>query len=228
MSSAQPTSGDRNLEGYLHRSLYHRTVAEKEEEFVINLLRPRQDRVLEVGPGNGRFTRHLVQLARELTVCDIAAQALQKTAARIGVHNNVRYQELAFEQLERLTDYGRFDAVVAVRVVPHTADWRASLQHLFDAVRPGGWVVFDLWNRQSFIGLLMKVFPPREPVAVHRLTRREIRDALRNVPGRLVATYRWGYPRIGPLHLDELGSFFAPTSAYSTLYAFQKHVDVER
>lgn len=225
MSSNSERPGERSLEGFLHRSLYHRQVAEKEEEFVINTLRPRQDRILEVGPGNGRLTRHLAIIARSLTVCDQDPRALEKTGARVGPQHHIAYHALALERLQQLPDYGHYDAVVAVRVVPHTADWQDSLERLFAAARAGGWVIFDLWNRQSFVGLLMKIFPAREPRPVHRLTRREIRDAIHKLPGRLIATYRWGYPRFGPLHSDDLGALVAPGAAYSTLYAFQKHAN---
>ena len=207
---------------YQLRSLYHRTVAEKEEEFVVAALRPKQERVLEVGPGTGRFTRHLAQLAESLAICDISPQVLERVAARFGPQKHVTYRRAGFDELDQLAEYGRFDAAVAVRAAPHAADWRSALKQLFGAVRPGGLVLFDLWNRESFVGLLMKAFPRREPVAVHRLTRREIRACVAALPGEVVATYRWGYPRIGPLHADGIGSLVCPSWAYSTLYCMRK------
>jgi SAM-dependent methyltransferase len=169
------STDDRDCGLYLHRSLYHRGVAEREEEFVVNMLRPRQERVLEVGPGTGRITRHLVKLAGSLTVCDRDEAMLEKVRRRLGDHERVAYYPIALEDLHQTPDYGRFDAAVAVRVAPHAADWRVAIDRLLGAVRPGGLVVFDLWNRQSFVGALMKLFPRDEPVPVHRLTRREIR-----------------------------------------------------
>src|SRR5687768_8197169 len=90
MSSEEAGSSKFPCTRYLHRSLYHRGVAEREEEFVVNLLRPRQARVLEVGPGTGRITRHLAPLADSLTVCDIDAEILNKVQARVG-NANVNY-----------------------------------------------------------------------------------------------------------------------------------------
>jgi hypothetical protein len=81
-------------------------------------------------------------------------------------------------------------------------------------------VLFDLWNRQSFIGGLMKLFPRDEPV--HRLARREIREAVASLPAQVVATYRWGYPRLGPFHADDLCSVLFPSWAYSTLYCVRR------
>lgn len=209
-------------DAYQFRSLYHRTVAEKEEEFVVNMLRPRQGRVLEVGPGTGRITRHLVHLAESLTVCDLYPAVLEKVAARLGPGEHTNYLPLAWEQLDRAPDFGRFDAAVAVRVVPHAADWRGAIASLFAAVRPGGLVLFDLWSRHSFVEALLKVIPRQEPIAVHRLPRREVQASLATLPGRRVSQYRWGYPRLGPFHLDELGALLAPSWAYSTLVCIQK------
>jgi SAM-dependent methyltransferase len=207
---------------YLHRSLYHRGVAEREEEFVVNALRPRQGRVLEVGPGTGRITRHLALLADSLTVCDVEEAMLEKVQARLGADDRVDYRSLDLERLNELPDYGRYDAAVAVRVVPHADDWRKGLEQLLGAVRPGGLAVFDLWNRQSFVGSLMRLFPRSEPAAAHRVTRREIREAIASLPAEIIAAYRWGYPRLGPIHLDDLGSAFFPSWAYSTLYCVRK------
>jgi SAM-dependent methyltransferase len=147
---------------------------------------------------------------------------LEKVRTRLGADDRINYRLLGLEQLDELPDYGRFDAAVAVRVVPLAADWRKALEQLLGVVRPGGLAVFDLWSRQSYIGWLMRLFPRAEPAAVHRLARREIRDAIAGLPVEVVATYRWGYPRVGPFHLDELGAVFFPSWAYSTLYCVRK------
>jgi SAM-dependent methyltransferase len=216
-TSSQGENRDGSL--YLHRGLYHRGVAEREEEFVIAMLRPRQERVLEVGPGTGRITRHLAQLARSLVVCDHDASALGRLRERLA-DERIEYQPIALENLEQTPGYGGFDAAVAVRVVPHAADWRAAVDQLLAAVRPGALAIFDLWNRQSFVGALMKVFPRDEPV--HRLIRCEIREKIASLPADVVATYRWGYPRIGAVHADDLGAALFPSWAYSTLYCLRK------
>jgi 2-polyprenyl-3-methyl-5-hydroxy-6-metoxy-1,4-benzoquinol methylase len=212
---------DRDCSLYLHRSLYHRGVAEREEEFVVNMLRPRQEHVLEVGPGTGRLTRHLVELSASLTVCDRDEEILQKLRDRLGTAKQT-YYPIALENLVETPGYGGFDAAVAVRVVPHAADWQDAIKQLTEAVRPGGLVIFDLWSRQSFVGALMKLFPRPEPVAVHRLTRREIHEAAATLQAELIAAYRWGYPRLGPFHLDDLGSILFPSAAYSTLFCFRR------
>jgi SAM-dependent methyltransferase len=147
---------------------------------------------------------------------------LEKVKDRLGDNDRVDYRRLGLEQLDKLPDYGCFDSAVAVRVVPHAADWRAGLERLVGALRPGGLAVFDLWSRQSFVGGLMRLTPQAEPAVVHRLTRREIRAAMGSLTAEVVAAYRWGYPRIGPIHLDDLGSVFFPSWAYSTLFCVRK------
>ena len=194
---------------------YGRAVATAEERRVAAWLAPRQERVLEVGPGTGRFTQHLAGLASALQVCDISQKMLDTVRQRLGEQPHVTYRLLGIEKLPSLSDYGRFDAVVAMRIVPHVPDWRAALMTLCGAVRPGGLVIFDLWNRDSYVGLTRRLLRRRTEVLTHRLARAEIRAALAALPVDPVGSYRWGYPRLGPFSLDAPGSRLCPSWAYS-------------
>ncbi|MHB8079038.1 MAG: class I SAM-dependent methyltransferase [Candidatus Krumholzibacteriia bacterium] len=194
---------------------YMRAVAEAEERRVAAWLAPRQERLLEVGPGTGRFTRHLAGLADDLQVCDISQKMLDTVRQRLGEQPQVTYRLLGIEELPGLPDYGRFDAAVAMRIVPHVPDWRSALTTLCDAVRPGGLVIFDLWNRDSYVGLTRRLLRRRAEVLTHRLSRVEIRAALAALPVDPVASYRWGYPRLGRFSLDVPGARLCPDWAYS-------------
>ncbi len=168
------------------------------------------------------MTRHLCQLADALTVCDVDSETIFNLKERFRAQGQFDFRVLPFESIEQLPGYGRFSAAVAVRVVPHVADWRGALQRLVRSVRPGGLAIFDLWNRQSFVGLLMKAFPRAEPVVVHRLSRRDIKEALAGLPAQPIAALRWGYPRVGPFHLDDLGASLFPSFAYSTMFCVRR------
>ena len=194
---------------------YMRTVAEAEERRVAAWLAPRQERVLEIGPGTGRFTRHLAGLAGTLQVCDISEKMLDTVRQRLGEQPHVTYRLLGIEELTGLPGYGRFDAAVAMRIIPHVPDWRSALTVLCGAVRPGGLVIFDLWNRDSYVGLTRLLLRRRTEVLTHRLSRAEIREALAALPADLIASYRWGYPRLGRFSLDTPGSRLCPSCAYS-------------
>jgi SAM-dependent methyltransferase len=195
---------------------YYASVARKEEKFVA--AHTDGPRVLEVGPGTGRFTRHLVQCAGTLTVCDTSERMLTRVRDSLGDVADIDYQQLAMENLTQLPNFGRYDTAIAMRVIPHIVDWRGAIISLHDAVRPGGVVIFDLWNNESFIGLVRKLFRRRSAVYTHRLRRVDIRDAVDSLNANVVATYRWGYPRVGALSLDELGSRVWPSAAYCTVF----------
>ena len=205
-----------------HRGIYQRQVAEREEEFAVACLRGAPlATVLEVGSGTGRFTRHLLQLAKRVVATDVSEAMLDKTRTRVGDAANLVCHVAEIAQLPEVPHYGEFDAAVAMRVVPHCPDWEAALQVVFAAVRPGGLVLFDLWNRHSFVGWLLRQQQHDDLEHVHRLTPAEIRSAVERLPGEVVATMRWGYPRLGPLQCDSLFALLAPERAYSTTFCMR-------
>ena len=205
-----------------HRGVYQRQVAEREEEFVVNCLRAHlPQRVLEVGSGTGRFTRHLAQIAKRVVASDIDQEMLDKTRRRVGDADHVSYHAAEFGGWDKLPGYGSFDAAIAMRVIPHCHDWQAALRTVADAVRPGGLLIFDLWNRNSFVAWLLRRQQHDDWELVHRLTPGEIRTAVDALPGKTISTLRWGYPRLGPLACDDLFALLLPSRAYSTTFCVQ-------
>jgi SAM-dependent methyltransferase len=218
--SADTTASYDRLE---HRGNYQRQVAEREEEFVVNCLRrDPPPKLLEVGSGTGRFTRHLQQLGGQVVATDVSEEMLDKTRRRLGEATGVHYRLSTVSRLPEIAGYGQFDAAVAMRVVPHCEDWRAALEIVVAAVRPGGLVLFDLWNRSSFVGWLLRRQQHDDLDLVHRLEPSEIRSAVARLPGEVIDTLRWGYPRLGPLQADGLFSLLLPERAYSTTFCLRK------
>jgi SAM-dependent methyltransferase len=213
-----------------HRGIYQRQVAEREEEFVINSLRREllQSKnpsrlILEVGSGTGRFTRHLQQLATAVVATDVNEEMLDKTRRRLGEAIGVSYQVSNISGLPKLAGYGRFHATVAMRVIPHCDDWQAALEIVANAVRPGGIVLLDLWNRRSFVAWLLRKQQYDDLELVHRLEPAEIREAVEQLPCKVIDTLRWGYPRLGPLQADGLFALLLPERAYSTTYCLRRN-----
>lgn len=201
---------------------YHHRIAELEERFVVRAIGSGVPRVLEVGPGTGRFTRHLAELAERLTVCDLSQKMLDYVQARLRNPANAAFRHLPIERLNELEDYGQFDAAVAMRIIPHVPDWRAAIRSLLGAIKPGGLVIFDLWNRDSWVGLTRKLLNRRSEVLTHRLDRHTIRISVAELPVDIVDTFRWGYPRLGSVDFDRIGSRMAPSLAYSTVFCCRK------
>jgi SAM-dependent methyltransferase len=204
---------------FTHR--YHQNISEQEERFVASRLGSRIGRVLEVGPGTGRFTRHLATLADDLWLCDISQEMLDRARERVGNHRSAHFVCEDIESLANLPCAGKLDAVVAMRVLSHVPDWQAALRSLCQVVRPGGVVIFDLWNRFSYVGLIRAIFRRPTEVLTHRLAPGEIQATLRQLPIDVLESFRWGYPRLGTFSLDRLGARVLPSLAYSTVFCCQ-------
>ena len=212
----------RQYENLTYRGHYHRRVAEREEEFVMSQLLPQQDHVLEIGPGSGRFTRHLSVISKRLSVCDVNEDQLAGLPGRVENPSSLELIHADVADLESHPSFGVFDAVVAMRVLPYLDDWRHGLELVWRAVKPGGLALFDLWNCQSFEAWVVDRLHGPEPVEPYRPPMQEINLAVDRLGGSVVGKLRWGYPRIGSLSLDGVGGLFWPNRAYSTTFSLRK------
>lgn len=101
-------------------------------------------RVLEIGCGAGRFTEHLVRLAKEVVAVDLS-DAVYHNAA-LGAPNLIALQA----DLMNLPPLSQpIDLVFCRGVIQHTPDPVRSIQKLFDYARPGGLVIFDVYLKSG-------------------------------------------------------------------------------
>jgi ubiquinone/menaquinone biosynthesis C-methylase UbiE len=107
--------------------------------------------VLEVGGGTGRLTGELLAASDRVTVVDIAPNMLTKLRQKYGQEKRLAVHSWNVFELDRLPGYGRFDALLCMRVLPHIEDIAKALAILGGAIRPGGLVMIDFWNRQSYV-----------------------------------------------------------------------------
>jgi ubiquinone/menaquinone biosynthesis C-methylase UbiE len=118
-----------------------RLIAETQEQQIAAFLAPVEGRrVLDVGTGTGRAAIALAKRGAIVTGVDASAEMLQvaqRRAAETGAHVTfIRGDAHGLEFPDR-----SFDAVVCLRVLMHTPDWRASLRELCRV--SDGRVVFD-------------------------------------------------------------------------------------
>ena len=118
-----------------------RLIAASQEQVIAAFLEPIGGRtVLDVGTGAGRAAIALARRGAVVTAVDASAEMLavaRRTAAAAKVPVT-----FAREDAHRLTFAdGSFDAVVCLRVLMHTPDWRQSLGELCRVARHR--VVFD-------------------------------------------------------------------------------------
>jgi len=103
---------------------------------------------LEFASGHGRFTRHLAKALgpRRVTVSDVVADAVQFARGAFGVSGFV-----STAQPENLDWADRHDVVFVLSLFSHLprGSWGRWLKRLFDAVAPGGVLVFSTHGAEA-------------------------------------------------------------------------------
>lgn len=108
--------------------------------FPLELLRDME--VLEIGCGAGRFTEHLVKHAKQVTAVDYSEAVFHNAALGAPNLTAIRADVLAMPKFS-----AGFDLVFCRGVLQHTRDPRLSMKALFQLVRPGGLVIFDVYKK---------------------------------------------------------------------------------
>lgn len=210
---------DRFASDYDHQrfaSAYHRDVAAREEAFVAARV-PAGGRVLEIGCGTGRFTRHLVARADRVVAVDLSREMLGIVQDKNPDAGNLELVHASLFDLPGRIE-GPFDAVISMRLIPHLDDQVGALRVIRSLLRPGGTAIVDFWNRWSFIGLARILLRRTSRAVIHYRTPGNAHALLVEsglAPG---ATLAWGYPRVGRYSLDRAGAALVPAWAYSTTF----------
>jgi 2-polyprenyl-3-methyl-5-hydroxy-6-metoxy-1,4-benzoquinol methylase len=170
-----------------------RLIAETQEQVVASFLAPVEGRViLDVGTGTGRAAIALALRGAVTTGVDASAEMLtvaRRTARAAGVDVSLARgdaHDLAFADRS-------FDAVVCLRVLMHTPDWRRSLAELCRVA--SGRVVFDYPAMASAAALQAVVrhalHAAGAKVEAYRvLSDRAVRTALERNGFRIADTHR--------------------------------------
>ncbi|HUK62423.1 MAG TPA: class I SAM-dependent methyltransferase [Dongiaceae bacterium] len=170
-----------------------RLLADTQESVIVDFLAPLAGRtLLDVGTGTGRAAIALARRGAVVTAVDASAEMLGVANARArdeGV--TVTFRE---EDAHALSCGDRsFDAVVCLRVLMHTPDWRRALGELCRVARVC--VLFDYPALSSVAALqagVRRVAARRgRPVEAYRVfTEREVRAELARHGFRLARVHR--------------------------------------
>jgi SAM-dependent methyltransferase len=106
--------------------------------------------VLEIGSGAGRFTDYLVDIAGQVLTVD--PSAIYANVA-LGAANLIAVRADLFDVPVRRE---KIDVVFCRGVTQHTFDSQKAIMRLFDYVKPGGIVLFDIYALKWFTPLCTK------------------------------------------------------------------------
>jgi len=99
--------------------------------------------ILEAGCGAGRFTEILLENDSLITAVDLSVAVLANKENN-GQKSNLRIARASITELP--FEEGQFDIVFCPGVVQHTPNPSASIMALYNAAKPGGWLVFDQYR----------------------------------------------------------------------------------
>ena len=146
-----------------YQKKYMQRQDQRERAFVRQRVRP-GGRVLEVGCGTGRITRLLTEISSSVTAVDVSKEMLKLTRAKLRDRDNLKLIQGDLFGLTKYLPFSSFDVVVCLRVLPHIANMSEALGVLAASAVPGGQVVFDMWNRNSLIGLARRLLRRRHRI----------------------------------------------------------------
>ncbi|MDR2417050.1 MAG: methyltransferase domain-containing protein [Holosporales bacterium] len=132
----------------------------------------RHAQILEIGCGTGQLSRRLLHQYRSsrILLVDIAPNMVAHCAQKLGHHQNVSFEVMDAE-LIRVVHF--FDLIISSMTVHWFSHISETLQHLKEALRPGGSLVFCTLGPSSLhewreaglecnVDLGVRDFPSRE------------------------------------------------------------------
>ena len=130
--------------------------------------------VLEIGSGAGRFTDYIVDIADQVITVD--PSAIYANVA-LGAENLIAIRADLFDvPIKR----EKIDVVFCRGVTQHTSDTQKAIRRLFDYVKPGGIVLFDVYALKWYTPFCTKYW--LRPLTRRVSTERFVQWAERWVP----------------------------------------------
>lgn len=125
------------------------------------MCRPRQAmKILEIGCGDGEFTKRISKLSVEIIAIDVTPRVIQRAK------RNLKFKKVIFklENAEKLTfKDDTFDVVCGISILHHV-DFEKALKETFRVLKVGGQIFFtepNLLNPHIFLGLNIGFFRRR-------------------------------------------------------------------
>ncbi len=132
---------------------YHRLIDDQAAELVRRV--GEGQRVLEVGCGTGLVLQRVARFAAQAKGVDVSPGMLEHARRRGLDVVEGSATALPFPDAS-------FDVAYSFKVLAHIPDLDACLREMARVIRPGGFVVFDAYNRRSLRYLIKRVWGPRK------------------------------------------------------------------
>ena len=132
---------------------YHKLIADQAAAVVARYVRGKD--ALEVGCGTGLILQRVAAQARSARGVDLSPGMLEHARSRGLDVLEASAKELPFPDAS-------FDVTYSFKVLAHVPGWEKCLEEMARVTRPGGHLIFDIYNRNSLRYLIKRVFGPRK------------------------------------------------------------------
>jgi 2-polyprenyl-3-methyl-5-hydroxy-6-metoxy-1,4-benzoquinol methylase len=137
-------AGDESLYRHLEKYDWYYSRWKWENDFVLGMLAT-NDRLLDVGCGNGFFIKGLAERGFHAEGIELNRSAVE-TARAQGLNVTVASME---EYIA--SSHGNYDVVCAMQVLEHIYDVRSFVQTAIQLVRPGGKLIIAVPNNNPYL-----------------------------------------------------------------------------
>jgi ubiquinone/menaquinone biosynthesis C-methylase UbiE len=204
------------------RKRYSRKIDIMEKKFIVQRVKEKKA-ILEIGAGTGRFTVILVDMCERIVAVDISAKMLDVLRTKIK-SPKVEVINVDLFSLQNLSHYGKFDAVICMRTLPHLGNVEEAIRVLYGAVSNEGNLIFDLWCKNSFVYLARRLLGRRAQGYTNYVSYGFMKRIIDEGGLKIIDSLAWGFPRIFSLSLDKIGNRYFKQYGYSILFNCVKRV----
>jgi ubiquinone/menaquinone biosynthesis C-methylase UbiE len=121
-----------------------------DRKFIVPFVDPhKNDVILEIGCGTGRFTLEIAKKCSEIIGIDFSAEMLKVARKKSENFKNVQYRQADVRDGLQFFEDQSFDKVVCPLIINHIHDIASFFQETFRLLKMGGILVFDDVNPDS-------------------------------------------------------------------------------
>lgn len=156
-------------------------IRKPEKEMVFKYLNPiltKNDKVLEIGAGTGRFTLEIAPKVSQIEALDLSEQMLSQLSQKIEMRNLSNIQIINSDVLQ-MSVQGLYDIVVSFSVIEYIKEKDLLFQRLSEILKPGGKLIITTAHKTffRFFGRLGNYF--RQGYFMKAYSKKELTDLLK-------------------------------------------------